>query len=140
MNSSRPPSWLNDLTQAVAAAIVPTDVMPPLGCHFFDGEGLCEVTLFAAKTEVIGGERDGFQFPAEFILDIAGILSLFSDVRSIEWQALPYERDDEIGAHVAIEGTYAGEDLLLRIPAQAPDRFGVGRYANVQEMRFVDAW
>ena len=140
MTPSSPPAWLAELTQSVSTAMIPTDVLPPIGCHCYEQDGLWEVTVFVAKTEVIGGERDGYQFSAEFVLDVGKILALFSDVRSVRWQALRHDADDEIGAHIALEGDYCGRALLLRVPAHAPKRFDVGRHANVNNGRFVDIW
>ena len=140
MTPSSPPAWLAELTQTVSESIIPADVLPPLGCHCFNQDGVWEVTLFAATTEVIGGERDGYRFSAEFVLDIGKLLSLFTDLTSVHWQALPHDTNDEIGAHVAIEGAYRGRSLLLRIPSHAPQRFDVGRHAHVHGRRLVDIW
>lgn len=120
--------------------MVPTDVLAPIGCHYHQDGKTWEITIFASLTEVVGGQRDGLRFPCHFVLDVAGVVALFSKVDSVEWQILPEGTEDEIGAHVAVEGTYQGEHVLLRIPAEAPERFEVGRFANVFEMRYVDNW
>lgn len=114
--------------------------MAPVGCHYHHNGDLWEVTIFCSMTEVIGGEQDGLRFATCFVLDVGGIIGLFCDVDSVRWQTLPHADDDELGAHVAVEGTYQGQRLLLRIPAEAPERFEAGRKANVLEMRVVDVW
>ncbi len=116
------------------------DVLAPIGCHYHFENDVWEVTIFASRTEVLGGERDGLRFPSRFVLDIKGLLDLFSSVEAIEWQALSQGPDDEIGANLAVLGTLDGGQVCLRIPSEAPDRFEVGRLANVYEMRFIDVW
>ncbi len=116
------------------------DVLAPIGCHYHYEDGLWEIAIFASRTEVVGGERDGLRFPSRFILDVKGLLAMFSSVEAVEWQALPQGSDDEIGANLAILGQCQGGRVCLRIPSEAPHRFEVGRLANVYEMRFVDVW
>lgn len=118
----------------------PTEVMSPVGCHYHLAEDVWEVTIFASKTEVIGGEQDGLRFPSRFVLDVGALIGLFSDVDEVRWQNLAQAVDDELGAHLAIEGIHRGMRMVLRITAEAPDRFDSGRLANVYEMRFVDVW
>ena len=117
-----------------------TDLMAPIGCHYYRCEETWEVTVFASLTEIIGGEEDGRRIPSRFVLDVGAIIGLFNDVEEVRWQNLPQGADDELGAHLAVEGIHRGERLVLRIPAKAPDRFEAGRLANVYEMRFVDIW
>ncbi|MEZ6052988.1 MAG: hypothetical protein R3B91_10170 [Planctomycetaceae bacterium] len=135
-----PPSWIAELARSVTTVMHAQDVLAPIGCHYHLEDGVWEVTIFASKTEVVGGEQDGLRFPSRFVLDLKALLDLFSSVEAVEWQALPHGPDDEFGANVAIVGTYQGGDVCLRIPAEAPQRFEVGRLANVYEMRFVDIW
>ncbi len=135
-----PPSWLAELAKSVTSLMHAHDILAPIGCHYHYKDGLWEITIFASRTEVVGGERDGLRFPSRFILDVQGLLELFSSVEAIEWQALPQGSDDEIGANLAILGECNGGRVCLRIPSEAPHRFEVGRLANVYEMRFVDVW
>lgn len=125
---------------SVTALMHPVDAMAPVGCHYHREGDIWEVTIFSSMTEVIGGQQDGLRFPCCFVLDVGGIIGLFSDIEAVQWQTLRHADDDEVGAHVAIEGTYQGEHLLLRIPAEAPERFEAGRKANVNEMRIVNVW
>jgi hypothetical protein len=118
----------------------PVDAMVPVGCHYHREDETWEVTIFASMTEVVGGQQDGLCFPSCFILDVGGLIGLFSDVDSVRWQSLRQDAEDEVGAHLAIEGIYQDARLLLRIPAEAPARFEAGRKANVYEMRIVDVW
>ena len=116
------------------------DAMSPVGCHYHREGETWEVTIFASMTEVIGGQQDGLRLPSRFVLDVGGLISLFSEIEQIRWQTLREGEDDEVGSHLAIEGTYQNEHLLLRVPAEAPARFEAGRKANVYEMRIVNIW
>ena len=127
---------------SVTALMHPVDAMAPVGCHYHREGDTWEVTIFSSMTEVIGGQQDGLRFPSCFVLDVGGIIGLFSDVEAVRWQTLrPADGDDdEVGAHLAVEGIYQGERLLLRIPAEAPERFDAGRKAHVHEMRIINVW
>jgi hypothetical protein len=116
--------------------------MPPLGCHtYFDEElGQWEVTLFASRTEIIGGPEDGTLCDATFAVDLRDLLPLLDDVESFYWQANPLGDEDELGPHVAIEGAYRGQPVWLRIVAIAPDRFEAGRHVRIHERRIEDLW
>lgn len=140
MSALPPPSWLAELAKSVTTLMHAQDVLAPIGCHYHRGDDMWEVTIFASRTEVVGGERDGLRFPSRFVLDVKGLLALFETVEAIEWQALSQGPEDEIGANLAVLGSCEGGRVCLRIPAEAPHRFEVGRLANVYEMRFVDVW
>lgn len=140
VNAPEHPRWLIELAENVAGAMYAHDVLSPVGCHFHQGDDVCEVLVFASQTEVFGGRRDGKRFGSRFTLDVQAVLKLFTSVEAVEWQALRDDADDEIGAHLAIMGEYEGCRLCLRIPAKAPDCFEAGRIANVLEGRFINMW
>ncbi len=137
---STPPEWLNEFTQLVANLVCPIGSMAPLGCHVHLAEAAWEVTFFASRTEVVGGPRDGERRPSRFILDLQGLMGLFSTVHSCHWQSHRCGHADEIGAHISIEGDYAGQPVWLRIPASAPERFESGRHVLIHERLTKDAW
>lgn len=132
--------WLEELAVSVTRQMHAIDAMAPVGCHHHREGETWEVTVFASMTEIIGGQQDGLRFPSSFVLDVGGLIGLFSEVEQIRWQTLRQGEEDEIGAHLAIEGIYRKERLLLRVTAEAPARFEAGRKANLYEMRFVDVW
>lgn len=135
-----PPEWLKDFADAVVRYLVPAGAMPPVGCHYAQEDEQWEVTLFAAATEVIGGRRDGARRPSCFSVDVLRVAQHFDDVHLIEWQAHPVDIDDELGAHLSIEGNCSGHSVWLRILAEAPARFSAGRYARVNEQLWEEAW
>jgi hypothetical protein len=135
-----PPAWLKTMANAVAEVFEPVDLLSPIGCHFHLESGIWEVTLFASTTEVVGGVRDGTLVRSRFALNLMRIQELFSHVESMHWQALPLGADDDLGPHVAIEGTYAGQRVWLRVLARPPRNYPAGRHANVYELAWEDVW
>lgn len=140
MTTPSHPEWLTELAESVSRLMHPHDVLSPVGCHYHQDEDLCEVLVFASQTEVYGGRRDGRRFPSRFTLDVKSLISLFTSIDAVEWQALRQDAEDDVGAHLAIVGDYRGRRLCLRIPSRAPDCFDAGRIANVLEGRFIDKW
>ncbi len=140
VNPSENPEWLRQLAESVAALMHAHDVLSPVGCHVHQEGGLFEVMVFASRTEVFGGRQDGKRIPSRFTLDVRGLLGLFSSVESVNWQPIAESTDDEIGAHLAIVGDYQDRKICLRVPAEAPERFEVGRIANIPERRFINIW
>jgi hypothetical protein len=137
---TNPPEWLAEFTDRVTALIMAVDVLAPIGCHFCCEAGVWEVTLFAARTEVLGGPRDGQQRSSRFFLDLAGLTRLFDSVTAFHWQAHSLGKSDDLGAHVAIEGDVDGKPVWLRIPSHAPAMFDPGRVALMHDRRWEEAW
>lgn len=135
-----PPPWLAEFADRVTALVVAVDVLAPIGCHFCHEADVWEVTLFAARTEVIGGRRDGETRPCRFCLDLAGLAPLFSSITAFYWQAHALGKQDDVGAHVAMEGIVEGNRVWLRIPSHAPAMFDAGRVALIHDRRWEEAW
>ncbi len=137
-----PPHWLTELADKVATQLEGVDQLSPIGCHYYydTDQEKWEVSLFAAKTETVGGQFDGVVTSSNFTIDLQNIPPIFSKVQSFRWQALPYGVRDELGPHLSIEGYYEGHLVWLRILANAPKRFGRGRLAKVYELRLEDVW
>src|SRR6185369_1527031 len=102
-----PPEWLSQFVNAVAQHIHAHDLLSPLGCHFHEHSGVWEVTLFASRTEIVGGPEDGRSPESNFNLNIGGVLPLFSRVDAIEWQAQSLGQNDELGPHLSISGSHS---------------------------------
>ncbi len=139
---AQPPEWIVELTERALAEIHAVDLLSPIGCHYFWNKfgQQWEVTLFAARTEIVGGEYDGSQSASKFSVDLTALLAIFDRVHSFHWQALSQGEDDELGSHISLEGIYQDHNVWLRIPAMAPERFQTGRRANVYELRVEDTW
>lgn len=135
-----PPDWITELADGVARLMTSPDMMSPVGCHFAKDGEVCEITLFAARTEVYGGELDGRTRDSAFFVDIMQLACLFDRIESIEWQALPVNDSDEIGSHLAVTGIFQTNQVHLRLCARSPARFETGRYAHVQDGCWIDTW
>ena len=135
-------SWITDLARIVLDEVLPIDPLAPIGCHHFLNEetGQYEVTLFAAKTEIVGGADDGRQEDSRFCLDLNGIFKLFESVVDFHWQTSAAHEEDDLGAHISIEGIYEGHSVWLRILASAPAQFDHGRTANVHTQQIENLW
>lgn len=136
------PSWLAKLAKRATLQMHAMDLLAPIGCHSYYNEhsDQWEVTLFASSTEVIGGQFDGKRNASKFAVDLRALFDLFSKVHHFEWQALPMGDDDELGAHISIEGSFEGHSVWFRFLAQAPRRFESGRYIITDELRLEDVW
>ena len=136
------PAWIEQLTVSVIERIQPIDLMAPIGCHVFHDLELneWELTLFAARTEVVGGRCDGKITSSKFVLDLKELGELFSTVTRIQWQSHSIDQDDELGPNVSVEGMYDGHRVWLRILANSPERFETGRYVHSEELRIENAW
>ena len=135
-----PPDWLSELANAVAGEILPVDILAPVGCHYWTNGAIWEVTLFVSKTETQGGPCDGRLSWSRFTFDIQSLYRLFDAITSLQWQALPFDDDDEFGAHLLCEGIYEGESVSLRVLSRPPERFEVGRTADPYGNKLNDEW
>ncbi len=134
------PRWLEGFTNQVATLLHEIDVLAPLGCHYCLDLECWEITLFAGATEVVGGAHDGRRCSSRFFLDVKGLVDIFDSVESIAWQSHALEPDDEIGAHLSVEGVYQGHLVWLRIPAIPPRCFPIGRKAHVKQQTWEEVW
>jgi hypothetical protein len=132
------PDWLVAFVNEVTPSIYAHDALSPLGCHFQFHGGTWEITLFASRTEIIGGSEDGRIVSSGFSLDVSSVLKSFSSVQSIEWQAHSLGQFDELGQHISVTGVVGTESVWLRILANAPERFEPGRRALVNELEFEE--
>jgi hypothetical protein len=134
------PEWIEELANGVASYMTPVDFLAPIGCHFCCVDGQWEITLFAAATEVVGGRKDGVKRPSNFTMDLARVFELFNEVTTFHWQALSLGTDDDLGAHVSLEGICQGQPVWLRVLSRAPRRFEPGRQARIYDQRWNEVW
>ena len=135
-----PHTWISDFIDHVSASIRPHDDLAPLGCHFQHVCGVWEITLFASRTELIGGPHDGKLKNSHFSVDVKHVIDAFSTVESIAWQAHRMDQEDELGPHLAVEGTVVDKPVWLRVTSKAPKRFGPGRHYFVNSQSTKDLW
>jgi len=137
---NQPPDWLASLADQVAGTFVAVDVLAPLACHVCQNEGVWELTLFASRTEIVGGAQDGGVRPSRFHINVKDLLALFDDVTSAYWQAQGLGSTDDLGPHFGVEGVYEGHHVWLRLPAIPPKRFPPGRQALIHEGTWDELW
>lgn len=135
-----PEDWIDKFSQRVCQSIRLFDEETPIGCHYFQSSDLHEITLFLAPTEIVGGPYDGKQILARFLVDLVDLFQNFDEVHDFSWQPQVIDADDEVGAHVALEGQVSGHLVLLRILGEAPNRFLPGRTVNSTTRQFINLW
>lgn len=133
--------WLKELVDQAAACLVGADLLAPLGCHHFETfEGVHEITLFPGATETLGGTQDGRITTSPFFLRIDELQGLFDHVQQVYWQSGKVAEDDELQAHICVEGKRGGRPVLLRVLQAAPEQFPTARAADVYERTLVELW
>ena len=137
---AEPAAWLRVLADVVAKAIEPLGPSAPLGCHYVQVDGIWEVTLFTESTEVLGGPEDGTVKQSRFAVRISEILDVFQSISNCTWQAHSIGENDDLGPHLAVEGTYKGRQVWLRILAQAPLQFPPRRVSPIAKLVNDDVW
>ena len=65
---------------------------------------------------------------------------LFDEVNQCYWQALAASPDDDLGAHLSLEGIYKEHSVWLRVLARAPEEMEHGREARPYVNEFMDQW
>lgn len=137
---TQPPQWIQDLTHDATQAMHAFDVLAPVGCHYHRSDTQWEVTIFASRTEIVGGPKDGTQTSSNFSLDLHKVAKLLDDVVEFRWQALPVDEADDLGPHVSLVGTRDGNPVWLRILAESPDEFAPGRIVTAYDGNWEEAW
>lgn len=136
------PTWLNSLASAAAEHIHGVDILSPLGCHSYHNQARdeFELTLFASRTQVVGGRLDGREVGSNFDVNIGAVMDLFDAPPKVGWQALAKGEEDQLGPHISFEGSYMGQAVWLRILGEAPERYEHGRHLNINTLKLEDLW
>lgn len=113
------PAWLDALVNSVGECLAPDSLMGPLGILYRVEDGFWEVDIFPTPVELVGGAEDGAVVSPAYSMDLEHLRSLIGRVDDFGWNALG--RPDGGGPFVWIEGNYQGQNILLRILAQAPE-------------------
>lgn len=119
---STPAVWLRDFVNSISKEVAPFGRTSPLNCHYVQEDGVWEVSVFFEPIEVWGGPEDGSVKQIPFGVKISKLLDLFQSVSSCSWQTSQLDAEDDLGAHLAIEGIYKGRSIWLRILAEVPQR------------------
>ena len=137
-----PPAWIARLANDLSVHLRSMDLLSPLGCHFYHNKALdqWEVSLFASRTEIIGGPFDGRERSSSFQVDLKGVAAIFDAVLQFHWQTHSLGGEDDLGPHIAVEGTYEGRSVWVRVLSESPERFDAGRSFNAYDLRVEDNW
>ena len=136
------PAWLTSFATATTEHIYGVDILAPIGCHCYHNRARdeYELTMFAARTQVVGGRLDGRELGSQFEVELNEIADLFDSPPKIGWQAFPKGGEDQIGTHVAFQGEYMGQLVWLRILSEPPERYEHGRNLHVHKLKLEDLW
>jgi hypothetical protein len=114
-----PPEWVDRLVQELSG-LFHYHSENPLGCHWHQAEEVWEISVFMLRLEVLGGARDGENVALPFHLDLQGLPGILESVESLSWQSTRLGDSDDLGQHISLTGTYAGQSVWLRILAEPP--------------------
>ena len=140
LQMATPPEWISALANNVSACLEPLEPMPPLGCHYHHCPSGWEVTIFPSVTEIVGGPEDGRKTAPRFRVDILGAANLFNSIDNISWQSRTVNEDDQLGAHLSIDGMIDDEIVSVRILKSAPPCFAPGRKAFTNQGCLIETW
>lgn len=121
------PAWLQALTARLVEAIDPINLMGPLGYRWFDPQTSINptdwwvVAAYPTPNEAGGGgPYDGELLFPGFKLDVAFLLQAFSGLEVLEWKSPTLYNGDLDGPEVSIKGSFAGEQVWLRVFSLPP--------------------
>ena len=78
--------------------------------------------------------------PGTAMARVYDLLKLLSADEAVEWQTMSLGPDDELGAHVSLEGVCNGHAVWFRILSHPPRRFAAGRNLHIHSLRLEDVW
>ena len=113
------PAWLDSLIEDVAASMTSQNLLGPLGFLWSEEDGFCEVDVYPAPVELVGGSEDGAVVSPGFSLDLENLRTSFDRVDDLGWNAFGWPNGD--GPFVWVEGAYHEREVFLRVMAQAPE-------------------
>ncbi len=127
------PAWMEALVHAVAGSMTPYSPIGPLGLRYRQLPGVFDVLVYPLPLEMVGGAHDGGLASPNFSLSLPDLLSAFTRVDAVHWNAQGLAGDE--GPYVSIEGSYQGYQVWLRVLACAPADVGPGLKVNANGHR-----
>jgi len=113
--------WLEELVTKVSNLILPLGFIGQLGFRYL--EPLTNhnpvnrwiVWLYLVPHELSGGRHDGAAVVSGFCLDLKQLLTLFSEVRTLEWKVTRGYTDGLAGPEVWLEGELLENDVPVQL-------------------------
>lgn len=135
IHTCEPPKWVDALVETVLSAMTPLGFIGPLGYRLWEPTNPHNsfpgwmVSVFPTPNEWRGGANDGHRCVSGFCLDVTRILSAMSVVEKVGWSAPTLYNGDMDGPEVLIQGSFAGNHVLLRVfnlpPPDEPASYAV---------------
>ena len=116
----RHPQWMDSFVDRILTSVTQLGTESDVGGHVFQNiDGEWEVTLFQ-NSEISDRLENIEELRGAMSINVFDLVRVFDDVRSCRWQSAPVGWDDDLGAHLSIEGSYHGETIWLRMTARLP--------------------
>jgi len=127
VSPEKTPEWIEELIQSISSDLKPSGLIGQLGFRYLPPDAPMNSTqrwligVYLVPYELSGGRYDGAEAVAGFSMNIKGLLSLFSDVLTLEWKVPRGYTDGLSGPEVWLEGTYRqSKKVQLHIYADPP--------------------
>lgn len=120
---SQIPSWLTEFIERATDEVASLNTTDEIHCHVFhnttEEEPEWEVSLFCGAGTV-GGRLQAFPLDPVLSVDVFAIAALMDQPQSCRWQSRPIDTEDDLGAHLSLEGVHQGERIWMRILGERP--------------------
>lgn len=121
---SQIPSWLTSFVEQASDEVASMNTTDEIHCHVFHNtegeESEWEVSLFCGANSV-GGRLQAFPLDPVLSVDVFALASLLDQPQACRWQSRPIDSEDDLGAHLSLEGIHNGERIWLRILGDRPE-------------------
>ena len=121
------PDWTHSLIQDLGKQFKPLGFLGQMGFRCLDIDAPQNTTqrwligVYLVPYELAGGSQDGLDIVAGFRFDVAALLTIFSEVTTLEWRVPRSYTDGLSGPELWLEGLYQGtEPIQLHIYAECP--------------------
>lgn len=121
------PEWLEELVRRLGELLRPLGFIGELGFRYLSPDAGANTTqrwllaVYVVPHELAGGKQDGSLVMSGFCINIKKLISLFSEISTLEWRVPKSYTDGLAGPEVWLEGLYAeGIPVQLHIYAEPP--------------------
>lgn len=121
------PDWIQELVQRISEQLRPLGFIGQIGFRYLrpnadqNTTGRWLLGIYLIPYELTGGQHDGAAAVSGFCLNIRDLLSIFSEVTTLEWRVPRSYTDGLAGPEVWLEGLYRGSEAVqLHVYADPP--------------------